>query len=142
MKESKQDELNEKIADFFQNISREYGTGCGMLALDLSRDGSVVLGMMFGKKSQLSNRIIDRLDETCQGVIKGARIEYEIADEDIVLPDPTDRKAMAEFILKHDLLGDDGQVDRKKADALFDKLIEQKKKQYIDDFLKARKDED
>lgn len=146
MKESKQDKLNNELAEFFTHLHEEYGTGCGLLALDLGKSGEMVLGMMFGRKSQLNNYMLDRLSETCESTIKGARVEYGVKedddDEEIELPDPSDRKAVAEFVLKHDLLNEEGKVDKKKTDALFDKLIEQKKKEYIERVIKNLKEED
>ena len=139
MEHSKQDKLNKELSDFITHIHDEYGTGCGILCLDLGNGGDTILGMMFGKKSQLNNCMLARLKETCEGTIRGARIEYDVAenddDEDIELPDPDDRKAVAAFVLKHDLLNDKGEIDKKKADELFDRVIEQKKKSYIKDVL-------
>ena len=137
MKESKQERLNKELGDFFQHIHEEYGTGVGVLALDYGNNGDVCLGMMFGKKSQVNERVMKRLQETCESTINGARAEYFSDEVDIDdLPDPHDRKAMAEFVLKHDLLNEDGEIDKKKVDALMEKL----KKEYISRMLKKMGD--
>lgn len=146
MKESKHDKLNQELSEFFAHIHKEYGTGCGILALDLGKGGEMVLGMMFGSKSQLNGYMLQRLQETCEGTIKGARAEYDIDDDDkeeeIELPDPDDPKAVAKFIFDNDLLNDKGEVDKKKVDALFNNLIEQKKKSYINRIVKGLKGDD
>lgn len=144
MDKSTHDELTKEIEKFVSGLNKKYNVGTGVLAIDCGHNGDICLGMMFGRVSRLNERLCDRLLETCESTIKGAKIEYKVGEksEDIQLPDPTDRKAVARFVLEHDLLNDKGEVDKEKTDALFNKLIEQKKKEYIDDFLKSRKSED
>ena len=127
MKESKQDKLQKELGEFMEHLSNKYDCGLGLLALDISRDGSTVLGMVFGKKSMATDKIFDRLGEASQSAIKGAKIELrgETDDELIVLPDTKDRKAVMKFAVKYDLFNDDGEIDKEKLDALFDKILEQ-----------------
>lgn len=127
MKESKQDKLQKELSEFFEHLSKEYDCGLGVVALDISRDGSTVLGMVFGKKSLATEKIFRRLDESCKNTIRGAQLELkdELDDDLIVLPDTSDRAAVLKFAAKHDLFDKNGNLDRKKTDALFEKIIEQ-----------------
>lgn len=138
MNRSKHDQLTQEISDFTERLHKKYHCGLGIMAIDMGNNGGVVLGMMFGKKSMLNDRVCDRLLETCESTIKGAKIELaEEADTDeIELPDPDNKKEVMQFLVDNDLFGEDGEVSKEKVDRLFAKIAERKMSEYAEKIRK------
>lgn len=144
----KHEKLHKELTDFFEHIHNEYGTGCGILALDYGTDGEVVLGMLFGKRKILNEGVIDRLEETCKSVSNGAKLELNVDcancktrkderdcdDEEIKLPDPDNKKEVMKFLVDNDLFDDKGEVSKEKVDKLFEKIAKGKLKEFKKEF--------
>ena len=138
MDKSKHDQLTQEVSNFAEKLHKKYHCGLGIMAIDMGNNGDVVLGTMFGKKSMLNDRVCDRLLETCESTIKGAKIEFaeEAETSDIELPDPENKKEVMKFLVEHDLFNDEGEISKEKVDRLFAKIAKRKMSEYAEKIKK------
>ena len=140
MDKSKHDQLTQEVSNFAEKLHKKYHCGLGIMAIDMGNNGDVVLGTMFGKKSMLNDRVCDRLLETCESTIKGAKIEFAEEANDIELPDPENKKEVMKFLIDNDLFDEDGEISKEKVDKLFNKIERSKGRSFFDKLKKELED--